>query len=102
MSLAMALTLGGCGFFNPYVRVADRLIFDGVDHFCWAAVGAPDDKSSCQPEQAAGASLSECLNDLRSTATIRTTENEASNLLDGCMRGKGWQRLCVSECITLS
>jgi hypothetical protein len=92
---------GGCAFFNPYTRAGSHMLshYDGNVKFCWAPVGAPSEKGSCQDERPARQDLLQCIEQLRSHASIRTTEHDADSALASCMSDSGWQRIWIEGAI---
>jgi hypothetical protein len=82
---------GACAFFNPYMRAGSHMLQrqDSGVRFCWADINAPSEKVSCRDERLAHGALWQCVEQLRSNATMRTTERDADRELESCMTGKG-------------
>jgi len=96
--LASAL-LTSCASLNPYERESKHMLtyYSGAT-FCWAPNGAENKTSSCQNE-AADASLSQCVDELRPTAGFFTGSEVARRDLSLCMQRKGWQLLFIEGVI---
>jgi hypothetical protein len=98
-SAALLLCCSGCGPLNPYVRASNHMLHHDAVTFCWAPVGTPNEERSCRREEAARASLADCVEQTRSHVTLRTTEHIADKDLAACMNANGWQRLWIGGAV---
>jgi hypothetical protein len=91
LSLAFVLNLSACNaYFVPSLGI---LRVHGAV-YCWTPTGS-DGPDSCQrklPEVA----LYECTQELKPTATWRTTSEIAEGELLQCMERKGWHRTLIA------
>jgi hypothetical protein len=98
LTLVSALIVSGC---NAYFVPSLGLLRQDGGVFCWTPIGS-ESPQSCQ-SRLPRTSLYECTQELRSTATWRTTSDIAQGDLLRCMERKGWHRtLIAGEVIVLA
>jgi hypothetical protein len=98
LALASALIVSGC---NAYFVPSLGLLRQNGGVFCWTPIGS-ESPQSCQ-SKLPRVSLCQCTQELRPTATWRTTSDIAQGDLLRCMERKGWHRtLIAGEVIVLA
>jgi hypothetical protein len=98
LALVSALIVSGC---NAYFVPSLGLLRQNGGVFCWTPIGS-ESPQSCQ-SKLPRVSLYQCTQELRPTATWRTTSDIAQGDLLRCMERKGWHRtLIAGEVIVLA